>query len=248
MIDIRVEGIKKNLENKKIIVICGSKGGVGKSTLTFLLSLVFSRFVKVGVCDLDFTGSSLHIIFNSTSTFKEEDGIVLPEVLKNVFLLSVNFFSKDNPLALRGEEITDVFLELLTITNWKDINLLLFDTPPTLTDPILDIFRFLPKAEFWVVSSNSILSFHTTLKFVKLLKEMKKEIPILFVNRIFENDVKGMDVYEELAKNFEKVVFVPFIKDLESFYIDPYKLFDLEITLFNELQYLFTQFLRKEVS
>ncbi|MCS7213068.1 MAG: P-loop NTPase [Candidatus Calescibacterium sp.] len=222
MIDIRLEGLRSKLGKvKRILVICSAKGGVGKSTLTFLLASVLSRKYKIGVWDMDLTGPSLHLLFKTNKTFIEKDGIVPPEIYRNIFFMSIVMFSKDDAISLRGKEITDAILEISAITNWGEIEYLLIDTPPTITDTFLDVIRYISEAEFLVVSTHSVLSFSTVLKMVKILEQNQRKPRLLFLNQIFP-DQKSIKInngsYEKLLRSFEKVVFIPFVKNIEDYY------------------------------
>lgn len=234
--DIRLSGLKLFQDKAvKILVICSSKGGVGKSTVTFILASLLSEKFRVGVWDFDFTNPSLSTIFNSKTNFYEDYGIVPPEISKNLFFLSLDFFGLEkllpsdllaenkiedhNYIALRGEAITNIILELLTITNWPEINYLLIDTPPTMTDTILDIIRFLPKASYIVVSSLSLLSFSSVMRLINLIKNNNKKISGVIVNEVQKNQKKeNLYLYQEIFKNIENAIFLPYIDNIEKFY------------------------------
>ncbi|MCS7244003.1 MAG: P-loop NTPase [Candidatus Calescibacterium sp.] len=222
MMDVRFEGMKDKLKNvKKVIVVCSSKGGVGKSTLSYIISCILSEDMVVGVCDFDFTGPSLHILFRTDMSFTESDGINPPEIYKNLFFLSVTFFSKDKPLAIRGSSISDVILELLAITNWDGVETIVIDTPPTITDTILEILKYFHDAEFFVVSSNSILSYSTVLKFISIIVERTGRLPILVMNDIsgvgFGNK-SNSTFYQELLNYSKRTIFFPYLNNIEEYY------------------------------
>lgn len=220
-LDIRLEGMRAKLGKvRKILAICSAKGGVGKSTLTFILASILSQRYKVGVWDLDLTGPSLHLMFDLRYSFEEEDGINPPQIYNNIFFLSVVFFSGDKPLSLRGSEVTEIFLELSSITNWGDVDYLLIDTPPTITDAFLDILRYIPQTEFVVVTTRSVLSYSTVLKMVQIINERKGRTRFLFENQIVPHskEWKNSDLFDRLSSYFERLISIPFIKDIESYY------------------------------
>ncbi len=231
MIDVRLSVIESSLKNiKKVFIVCGSKGGVGKSTVTYILSKIFSQNNKVGVWDLDFTGPSLHLMFNTNKTFTEENGIKPPEIDKNIYFLSIVFFSYDKALCLRGYEITDIILELLTITQWEGIDYLFIDTPPTITDTILDVIKFIPNSHFVIVSNNSFISYNTTFKLIDLIENFKKPIDALVINQnIYTKKSFSIDYFCEYLNNFygnkidlskimDRIILIPYIENIEGIY------------------------------
>ncbi|MFN4219681.1 MAG: P-loop NTPase [bacterium] len=217
--DIRLSGLKFIKEKPvKILVVCSSKGGVGKSTVTFILASLLSEKFRVGVYDFDFTNPSLSTLFNSRLSFYEDYGIVPPEIFKNIFFLSLDSFLDYNYIALRGESVTNIILELLTITNWPEIDYLLIDTPPTITDTLLDIIKFLPDANYIVVSSFSLLSLSSVQRLINVINNSKKEILGVIINEVQKNQKNKFNLRQDILKNFKNIIFLPYIKNIEKFY------------------------------
>lgn len=229
--DIRIFGAKNFIKNiEKILIVCSSKGGVGKSTLVFILSSLLSQKYKVGVWDIDLTNPSLSIMFNINQKFTEEEGIVPPEIFKNLFFLSITFFglkNSQNSLALRGESVSNIILELLTITRWPSINYLIIDTPPTITDTILDLIRFLPGSQYIVVSSFSTLSIHSVSRLINFLISNRKDILALVFNQYDKSNndnqkynQKYMEFHRILGLDFQNIfcLFMPYIENIEELY------------------------------
>lgn len=219
MIDIRIQALKEKISKiRKVVVICSSKGGVGKSTAAYIISCILSKNKKIALCDFDFTGPSIHLLLNTDKTFTEENGIKLPEVYKNLYFLSVVFFTHDKPLALRGNNIADIILELFTIVDWGDIEILIIDTPPTANDLILDVLKYLENADFWLVSSNSLLSYHSVGKFVDLLSERTHNLKLLILNKIFPDDSPDNKILGGLKSKFRRIISLPYVNNIERYY------------------------------
>ncbi|MCX7971615.1 MAG: P-loop NTPase [bacterium] len=219
MIDIRVQALKERIRKiKKIVVVCSSKGGVGKSTAAYILSCILSKSKKIALCDFDFTGPSLHLLLDTNKTFTEENGIKLPEVSQNLFFLSIVFFTHDKPLALRGNNISNIILELFTIADFENIEILIIDTPPTTSDLILDILKYLENADFWVVSSNSLLSYHSVNNFVEVISQRTRNLELLILNKIFPDDPESFKIFEKLKSKFRRIISLPYINNIHGYY------------------------------
>ncbi|MCX7871397.1 MAG: P-loop NTPase [bacterium] len=226
LIDIRLESIEKNLRNiKNILAIVSPKGGVGKSTFIFLLSNYLHYIKKeIGILDLDLTNPCLDVIFNAKNVkFQEHNGIIPPTLFNNIKLLSINQFIKpDEILPLRGNEITQVILELLTITNWGNLDYLLIDTPPTITDTFLDLLRFIPFIKLILITDNSTLSLNSITKFIKIIKEKKLDILFIVFNQLhkYSYDDNGIinNYLKFLTNEIPNYIYLDYIENIENYY------------------------------
>ncbi|MDR0842085.1 MAG: P-loop NTPase, partial [Acidobacteriota bacterium] len=148
---------------KKIFAVSGFKGGVGKSSVACLLSLVSAdHHHKTGLLDLDFSGASCHLILGIEpgpgKAFPEEIEGLRPPEINGVKFMSLAFFTQDRAMHLRGKEVTDVVTELLAVTNWGELDVLFLDMPPGISDVALDIMRLVPGVEIIGVVTPSVLS------------------------------------------------------------------------------------------
>ncbi|MEM2104705.1 MAG: P-loop NTPase [Candidatus Bathyarchaeia archaeon] len=181
MADPRVKIIKKRLEKvKRVIAVSSGKGGVGKSLVssTFALTLVNKNF-KVGLFDADFTSPSTHLILGVEEIKTEEKMGILPAQVHGLKYMSIVAFSREKTLPLRGIDVSNVLLELFSTTLWDDLDFLIIDMPPGISDVTLDIIRLVEKMEFLVVTTPSPLAFETVDKLLRLLKELK--VPVVGV-------------------------------------------------------------------
>lgn len=218
--DIRLEGLREKLGSvKSITIIASPKGGVGKTTITYAFASILSQRHRIGVWDMDLTGPSLHVLFDVKNTFSEEMGINPPQVHKNILFMSITLFSGDRPLPLRGREMTEVFLELAAVTNWGDLDHLLVDTPPTISDTFLDIMHHIPNAEFVVVTTESMLSYQSVIKIAEIIRENKRKAKALIINQMLEQThLREKDeLRERLFAYFERRIFFPYIRDIERY-------------------------------
>ncbi len=211
--DPRLNIIDKRLENiKRIVAVSGGKGGIGKSSVASILALCLSEKYKVGLLDLDFYGPSSHVILGIPTCNpcltgrqasgrkdvypKEEKGILPPEIYPptsrragGIKFMSIIYYAKDNPLAIRGVDISNAIIELLAITRWDKLDFLIIDMPPGIGDATLDIIRFLKRAEFLVIATSSKVVLETVKKTIRMLKETGVSILGVIENMKFKDSL-----------------------------------------------------------
>ncbi len=177
--DPRVDIIEERLKDvKRVIAVAGGKGGIGKSSVAGTLALVLARAGhQVGLLDLDISGPSTHVILGVRGVSPKEDKGIVPPVVHGISFMSIVFFAGDRPSPLRGADISNLIIELLTITRWGRLDFLVLDMPPGMGDPTLDVIRLLKKVEFLVVATPSKVALETVTKLVRMLAELR--IPVL---------------------------------------------------------------------
>ncbi|HLE76005.1 MAG TPA: P-loop NTPase [Candidatus Bathyarchaeia archaeon] len=181
MVDPRTSVINERLRRiSRIIAVSSGKGGVGKSLVATTLALALARKgCKVGLFDLDFTSPSTHIILGvGNAQPKEEKGIV-PPVVKGLEYMSLVYYSGDYATPLRGADVSNALIELLSVTRWSELDFLVIDMPPGIGDAVLDLIRLVKRIEFLIVTTSSQLAFETVKKLVSLLQDLK--VPIIGV-------------------------------------------------------------------
>ncbi len=206
--DPRLGIIDKRLKNiKRSIAISGGKGGIGKSLVASTLALILSKLGhKVGLLDLDFFGPSTHIILGIRGIYpKEEKGIIPPKIY-GIKFMSIIYYAGDNPLPLRGVDISNAIIELLAITRWGSLDFLIIDMPPGIGDTTLDTIQLMKKAKFLVVTTQSRVVLETVKKLLTMLKELG--VPIIGVVENMKT-VKSSFVKEQI-KTFN----VPFLGEI----------------------------------
>jgi ATP-binding protein involved in chromosome partitioning len=189
---------------RRVLAVAGSKGGIGKSLVSTSLALAGADAgLRVGLFDLDFTSPSDHVILGVEERFPEEQFGIDPHRAHGIDLMSVAFFLGEAPAPLRGAEATSALLELLAITRWGDLDLLVLDMPPGLGDTTLDVIRLLPGLEFLLLGTGSRVVIESVRRALALLTEL--EVPLAGV---FENLQREPNVtVETLAERFG----VPFL-------------------------------------
>ncbi len=160
MIDPRLIMVRERLARaRRVIAVGGGKGGVGKSLVASTLALTLSRQgLKTGLIDLDFTNPTDHLILGYDDELPGEGNAILPKQAENLKLMSIAFYSKKEAIPLRGRDVSNALIELLANTEWGELDFLIIDLPPGLTDALLDVLRLSPRTEFILVGIDSVLS------------------------------------------------------------------------------------------
>jgi len=202
MADPRIGIIEERLKGvSRIVAVSSGKGGVGKSLIASTLALTLARRnYKVGLFDLDFTSPSTHVILGVEGLQpKEEKGIIPPQV-HGLKYMSIVYYSGEYASPLRGVDVSNALIELLAITRWNNLDFLIVDMPPGISDATLDVIRLVKRIEFVVITTPSRLAFETVRKLIDLLSELG--IPIVGVvenmkmkeSRFIQQQIEGRGI------------------------------------------------------
>lgn len=122
---------------KNIIAVISGKGGVGKSTVAANLAISLHKAGKrVGILDADIMGPSVPIMFgvegqNPGVMEREGKTVMVPLENYGVKILSLGFFVQpDQALMWRGSMINNAFNQLMTDSEWGNLDFLVIDMPP----------------------------------------------------------------------------------------------------------------------
>jgi ATP-binding protein involved in chromosome partitioning len=230
VIDPRTSVINQRLAGiRRIVAVSSGKGGVGKSMIATALALSLAREgCRVGLFDLDFTGPSTHIIIGKAANVqpKEEKGIVPPTV-EGLAYISLVHYVGDNPAPLRGNDISNALIEILSVTQWGELDFLVIDMPPGIGDAVLDLIRLIPRIEFLIITTSSMLAFEVVKKQVELLCELK-----MYIVGVVENmKMDKADVVESATKKLglKYLGAIPYDASVESSIGNPKKLLETAI-------------------
>ena len=166
---------------KKVIGIISGKGGVGKSMVTSLLTVLMNRReYKTAILDADITGPSIPKAFGvKGEIFGSEDGM-LPLVSKmGTKVMSVNLLLEDEttPVVWRGSLISGTVKQFWTDVWWDEVDYMFVDMPPGTGDVPLTVFQSLPLSGVIIVTTPQELVSMIVAKAVRMAKMMN--IPVL---------------------------------------------------------------------
>lgn len=221
-IDPRRAGITKRLARiERILVFASGKGGVGKSACATAAGLLLARRgFRTGLLDLDFQGASDHIFLGTELKFPEEQGGILPTAASyGLRFMSIAFFAGEHGVPMRGLELSNALLEILTVTVWEDLDYLVIDMPPGMGDEVLDLIQIVNKAEIVLMTSSSTVSSHVVSRFIEFCKRREKPIRgvIENMNRSNpENDEPSTGELLASENDIELICSIPFYSELET--------------------------------
>ena len=172
-----------NSNVKKVIGVVSGKGGVGKSMVTSLLTVLMQRKgYKTAILDADITGPSIPKMFNvKERACGTELGIFPCESKLGTKLMSINLLleNETDPVVWRGPIIAGTVTQFWTDVMWGDVDYMFVDMPPGTGDVPLTVFQSLPVDGIVIVTSPQELVSMIVGKAVNMAKKMN--IPILGV-------------------------------------------------------------------
>jgi len=187
VVERRLRGVRR------VLAVTGGKGGIGKTSVAVGLALSLrGEGRRVGLLDLDLWGPSDHVVLGVPRPGFREDGGLVPDVVAGLTFMSIASTVGERPALLRGEDISNAILELLAITIWGELDVLMVDMPPGFGDTLLDAARYLPRAEYVVVTTPSELTVATTRKMLELLRRLELPVLGLVENLRREGDTGGV--------------------------------------------------------
>ena len=166
---------------KKVIGVVSGKGGVGKSMVTSLLSVIMRRRgLNAAVLDADVTGPSIPKAFGVRGQLYANDDGILPAVSQTgVRMVSLNLLlpSETDPVVWRGPVIAGTVKQFWTDVQWGDVDFMFVDMPPGTGDVPLTVFQSLPVDGILIVTSPQELVGMIVEKAVHMARMM--DIPVL---------------------------------------------------------------------
>lgn len=128
---------------KNICLVASGKGGVGKSTITALLAYKLKNMgKKVGIIDADIYGPSIPNIFGIHEKPPIENNRMVPLQKEGILLNSIGFLADPkSALSWRGPMVSKALYQLMSLTDWGELDYLLIDTPPGTGDIHLSLLQ-----------------------------------------------------------------------------------------------------------
>ena len=173
-------GVKLMPNVKNIIAVASGKGGVGKSTTAVNLALALAaEGAQVGILDADIYGPSQPMMMGISARPETLDGTTM-EPLENhgLQVASIGFMiDPDEPMVWRGPIVTQALQQLLTQTNWRDLDYLIVDMPPGTGDVQLTLSQKVPVTGAVIVTTPQDIALLDARKGLKMFE--KVDIPII---------------------------------------------------------------------
>lgn len=166
---------------KKVIGVVSGKGGVGKSTVTSLMAVMFSRMGHhTAILDADITGPSIPKAFGIHEKAMGSDKGILPITTHSgIDIMSVNLLleNETDPVIWRGPILAGTVKQFWSDVVWQDVDYMFVDMPPGTGDVPLTVFQSLPLDGIIIVTSPQELVSMIVGKAVRMAQMMN--IPIL---------------------------------------------------------------------
>lgn len=165
---------------KNIILVASGKGGVGKSTTAVNLALsLANQNLKVALFDGDIYGPSIPTMLGyEGESIQSSDGKILEPFLNmGIKSMSIGAMIDINaPVIWRGIKAVGAIEQLISSTNWGEIDVFVIDMPPGTGDIQLSISQKFNIAGAVIVSTPQDIALIDAIRGVKMFE--KVNIPI----------------------------------------------------------------------
>lgn len=160
-----------------IVAVSSCKGGVGKSTVAVNLAFTIARTgAKVGLFDADIYGPSLPTLVSlDNPELVQKDGMLQPLEYEGVRLMSFGFapgMPGNEAAIMRGPMVSNIINQLVTGTDWGELDYLLIDMPPGTGDIPLTLSQILPLAGAVIVTTPQKLSFIDVVRGIRMFDRL----------------------------------------------------------------------------
>ena len=166
---------------KNIIGVFSAKGGVGKSEVSLNLALsLANKGYAVGLLDADIYGPSQPVLLEASSEEIDvkDNKLLVPLNKKGIKFVSMGLIARgQKPVIWRGPMVSGAVMQLMSQTDWQELDYLILDTPPGTGDVQLTLLQRLPLNGALVVTTPQEVSTSDTRKGIEMIKRL--ELPIL---------------------------------------------------------------------
>jgi len=166
---------------RNIVAVASGKGGVGKSTTAVNLALALAgEGATVGMLDADIYGPSQpRMLGLSGRRPNSKDGKrILPLEGFGVRCMSIGFLiDEDQPMIWRGPMVTSALQQMLSETDWGELDYLIVDMPPGTGDIQLTLSQQVPVSGAVIVTTPQDIALLDARKGLRMFEKVK--VPVL---------------------------------------------------------------------
>ncbi len=162
-----------------LLAVSSCKGGVGKSTVAVNLASALKRSgARVGLFDADVYGPSLPTVIRPAHTdLFSRDELILPLEYEGMKVMSFGYVPHapggSGAAIMRGPMVTQIINQLLTGTEWGELDYLIIDMPPGTGDVQLTLTQLIPLTAAIIVTTPQELSFVDVVKGIQMFDKLK---------------------------------------------------------------------------
>ena len=171
---------------KSIVGVFSAKGGVGKSAISLQIALALrDKGFSVGLVDADIYGPSQPIMLGSSvgELKLSKAQVIEPLTKEGIKFISMGLISGENmPVIWRGPMVSGAVMQLLSQTDWGELDYLIIDTPPGTGDVQLTLLQRIPLTSSIVVTTPQEVSISDCKKGIEMIKRLDKPITGLIEN------------------------------------------------------------------
>ena len=177
-VNIGVQAIEKWIVRgvKKIIGVASGKGGVGKSTTAVNLALALADLgQRVALVDADIYGPSVPTMLGyEGSPMGSDDGQTFKPFLEyGIKSVSIgSLIDRNTPLIWRGSKACGAIEQLMTQTDWGEIDVMVVDMPPGTGDILITLSQRVNFAGIVIVSTPQDIALIDAIKGVNMFKKI----------------------------------------------------------------------------
>ncbi|KFM22705.1 Mrp-like protein [Auxenochlorella protothecoides] len=151
---------------RHIIAVSSCKGGVGKSTTAVNLAFTLAQMgARVGIFDADVYGPSLPTMISP------ESRAITPVDFEGVKAVSFGFAGQGSAI-MRGAMVSGLIQQLLTTTEWGDLDYLVIDFPPGTGDIQLTLCQTCALSAAVIVTTPQRLAFIDVAKGIRMFARL----------------------------------------------------------------------------
>jgi len=223
--DGRPEGLRSVAH---IIAVSSCKGGVGKSTTAVNLAFTLAQMgAKVGIFDADVYGPSLPTMISPevrVLQMNPETKAISPVEYQGVKAVSFGFAGQGSAI-MRGPMVSGLIQQLLTTTDWGELDYLVVDFPPGTGDIQLTLCQSVSFSAAVVVTTPQNLAFIDVAKGIRMFAKLAVPCVAVVENMSYFDGDDGKRYYpfgqgsgERIQREFglPNLVRFPIVPDLSA--------------------------------
>jgi len=182
---VQSHAVQRNLQPigaiRNILAVASGKGGVGKSTTAVNLALALARDgARVGLLDADIYGPSQPRMMGLAGERPVSRGgrSIVPLEAYGVKVISIGFLiDEEEPMVWRGPMVTQALTQLISETDWGELDYLIVDMPPGTGDIQLTLSQRVPVSGAVIVTTPQDIALIDARKGLRMFQ--KVEVPVL---------------------------------------------------------------------